>query len=301
VESDNSRCPLCGDRNTEVYLPGSVGDARGEPQAFGSSRSSVAIGDVRRCGRCGFGFTESRLTEEELSKIYATLDERVYESEDYGRWITAGRHLRVVHRYKLPPGRLLDVGCASGRFLSIAAQNGWKVAGVEPSEPFYRRARLLLADRAELLQCTLQEASLKTAPFDVITMWDVLEHVPDPVGLLVLTRSLLKDGGRLFVNVPNLDSAIAKALGKHWPMLLPEHLNYFNRKSLRFCAERAGLRTITFGRRSVSISLDYLFFRLGQHRFPLSLAIRRLLRDSWFAKCTVPVFYGECFAVMTQA
>jgi predicted SAM-dependent methyltransferase len=73
----------------------------------------------------------------------------------------------------------------------------------------------------------LETVSLE-GKFDAITAWDVLEHVPHPRAFLSACRSLLRPGGFLFLNVPDLDSWEGELLGRRWPLLLPEHLNYFN-------------------------------------------------------------------------
>ena len=129
---------------------------------------------------------------------------------------------------------MLDVGCASGHFLQEARQAGWSIAGVEPSETPHAKARETLGTNAELYCSTLEHANLEPASFDALTLWDVLEHCcPDPkAGFMKLCGSLLKPGGKLLLNVPDPDSFEARLLGRRWPLLLAEHLNYFNRKSL---------------------------------------------------------------------
>jgi SAM-dependent methyltransferase len=297
AEVDHS-CPLCSALVTSVYLCRNRRHENIGCEAFGASRTDLALSDILLCEECNFGFAERGAIEKDLAAIYENIDESVYESEDRGRWVTAARHLRIVHRYARPPGSLLDVGCASGRFLRLALDAGWQVSGVEPSKSFIRRAVSLLAGCGELMQSTFEDAKFNTPPFDVITMWDVLEHVPDPKAFLARARSLLTPRGRLFVKVPNLKSTAARVLRSRWPLLLPEHLNYFTRNSLRLCAQKAGLQVIAFRNRPVSVSLDYLFFRLGQHGFSVAEILHRALSCSRAGRWTIPVFYGECYAIM---
>jgi len=98
--------------------------------------------------------------------------------------------------------------------------------------------------------------------------------------------TLLKPGGKLFVIVPDLDSPEARVLGRKWPMLLAEHFNYFDRRSLRLCGEMVGLTWVHFGRRSVSFSLDYILLRLAQHRIPGAFVARKC-----FVPCSVVCRY----------
>ena len=202
-----------------------------------------------------------------MAELYRRMDVGIYESEVAGRKATATRHLSLLNRFTgKKNGRVLDIGCASGHFLEAARQAGWSITGVEPSEVLFARARETLGDDAELACSTLEHSSLEAESFDAVTLWDVLEHVPDPLGFMRHCRNLLKPGGKLFVNVPDLDSAEARLLGRRWPLLLAEHLNYFNRPSLRLCGDKADLEWVYFGRRRVSFSISYILFRLAQHR-----------------------------------
>jgi hypothetical protein len=131
-------------------------------------------------------------------------------------------------------------------------------------------------------------------------MWDVLEHVPQPAEFLQTAVSLLNPGGHLFVNVPDLDSLQARLLGTRWPLLLPEHLNYFNRSSLAYCGTQAGLVAIHMGRRKASFSVEYVLKRLGQHRVIGASTISRLASRFGVGRIVVPVSLGELYVVWTR-
>ena len=249
-----------------------------------------------RCAECGFTFSFERPPEDELAGLYRDMDVAVYEAEKEGRRRTAQRHFDIVSTY-VEQGSLLDVGCGSGVFLHLAAQHHWKVCGVEPCLPLYRKAETLLRGRGTLSCSTLQEASLRAASFDVITLWDVLEHVPDPAGFLEHCRGLLKPGGYVFVNVPDADSLPARLLGEHWPLWLPEHLNYFNRQSLRLCGKRAKLTHVGFDRRPTAFSVGYILHRLSQHRIPAAGAMHRAVGGTSLGKVILPIQIGELLAV----
>ena len=292
--ADFHPCPLCGDANVEIYLDGQ--DRTLSASALGPSRRDTSTGRILRCRICRFGFRQLRPGEVELSQLYSGLDENVYESEARGRSKTALRHLSIVQQYSRP-GRLLEVGCASGAFLGYAANAGWAVVGIEPSATAYARAREALPGRSELICATLQEAQLPASAFDVVTLWDVLEHVRDPAQFLRLCASLLKPGGHLFVNVPDLDSLQARLFGSHWPLLLQEHLNYFNRTSLKLCGEQAGLTWLRFGRRPASFSIEYVLYRLAQHRIFGSSIFHQFASRRAIGKIVISAPLGEIYGV----
>jgi len=224
----------------------------------------------------------------------------MYEREGRGRSRTARHHLKIVQRF-VNGGNLLDVGCASGIFLRQASEAGWRVVGVEPSTVLCAKAEKLLGDRGRVHCTTLQQANLSAASFDVVTLWDVLEHVPDPLAFVRHCTILLRPDGYLFVNVPDLDSTLARFFGRRWPLLLAEHLNYFNRASLRLCGEKAQLQLLHFGQRPARFSVEYVLYRLEQHNVMGAKLCRHVVGGDWARRATIPVWLGETFAVWRKS
>jgi len=140
-------------------------------------------------------------------------------------------------------GRALDVGSGYGFFRKALADAGFAHEGVEISAHARRVARETygfetLADLADL---PVQPS------FHLVTLWDVLEHVPDPIDLLARCRQLLLPGGVVALKTPNLDCPEADVFGPHYHSLKREHLVYFTPRSLRECAGRAGLSVLDVG------------------------------------------------------
>jgi SAM-dependent methyltransferase len=290
-------CVVCGSNRVRLFLDDVTETF--DAVAFGSSRKTVSHGRILRCDQCGFGFRQVRSTEQEIGEAYRRMDPGIYEAEAGGRAITAARHLRLIQR-RQSAGRLLDVGCASGLFLSLAAKAGWTVEGIEPSEALHQKAALALAGKGEVHLGTLEQTKLAAGSFDAITMWDVLEHVPEPVEFLARCQSLLKPDGRLYLNIPNLDSKEARLLGKRWPLLLAEHLNYFNRRSLTAAGQKAGLSWLHWGQRPSSFSTGYILYRLAQHRIPGSALLSKVARGP-LGRITIPIYLGELCVVGARA
>jgi SAM-dependent methyltransferase len=286
-------CPLCEHSEAAVYLEGE-GEAL-DASMIGPSRGIVSPGRILRCRGCGFGYRQTRFSEQKLAEMYGAMDPHLYQAEMEGRRRTAQRRLEVVRRH-VHGRRLLDVGCASGVFLELAAEAGWDATGVEPSAALCRQASKALAGKGSALCTTLECAPLAAAFFDAITIWDVLEHVPDPLAMLRKCRLLLRPGGFLFVNVPDLDSIEARILGRRWPLVLAEHLNYFNRPSLDLAGRKTGLTLVRFGRLRACFSLRYVFHRLEQHRIP-GASLGRRLAQSAAGRLLIPVSLGETYAV----
>lgn len=140
-------------------------------------------------------------------------------------------------------GRILDVGCATGLFLVAARKDGWETKGVEFSDYSSRIAR----DEHNLdvvtgkLEDALNSGRLDGESFDVVTLWDTAEHVPDPMATLKASWKALKPGGVLLIKTLNLDSDRAKEEGTGWHFFRPpKHLYYYSEKTLKEYLERAG-------------------------------------------------------------
>lgn len=288
-------CLVCANAVTEIFRDDGA-ERSLTSSDLGSSRQTVSHGKILRCHRCGFGFRAYRPSEEELASLYRELDPVVYERESRGRTLTARRHLEIVREF-VSQGRLLDVGCASGAFLSCAADRGFEVTGVEPSSALCAKAEQRLSGRGTVLCCALENSKLPQASMDVATLWDVLEHVPHPLAFLGLCASLVKNGGYVIVNVPDPESWQARLLGDRWPLLLAEHLNYFSRRSLALAGEANHLQVVRFGRRPASFTLDYVLYRLAQHRFPGAAAGHALVRRSPLGSISIPAYLGESYIV----
>jgi SAM-dependent methyltransferase len=290
-------CPVCESREPKLYLDGDEGI---HLESVGSSRTLLSHGQILRCTSCGLAYRSFRPTNVELGRLYRAADDSKYEAEMPNRWRTARRHKQIIDRYVSGTGTLLDVGCASGAFLRVMQDAGWNVEGIEPSESQFQRARKLLGDSCRIQRCLLQDAEL-TGKYDLITLFDVLEHVTEPAAFLQLASSHLKSGGHLVLNVPRVDSFIAVLLGSRWPLLLAEHLNYFTRPSLRRCGESAGLKLIRTGQRPSAFSLDYIFFRAGQHKIPGAVFLSKVLSRAKISQYSIPVWLGEIYAVFRKA
>lgn len=149
--------------------------------------------------------------------------------------------LRVMMLPPLPRGgRALDIGCSTGAFLASLAKRGWQAYGVEPDPVSAARAQKLPG--VTVFATTLEAARFESASFDLITMWHVLEHLPDPLASVREIRRLLKPGGVLIVLLPNAGSLEADIFGEYWKgMDLPRHFYHFTPATVSLLMERGGL------------------------------------------------------------
>jgi 2-polyprenyl-3-methyl-5-hydroxy-6-metoxy-1,4-benzoquinol methylase len=153
------------------------------------------------------------------------------------------RRLRVMCLGDLTPGKLLDVGCGDGAFLSRMRDKGWAVDGIDFDPKAIQSAKLKYG--LELRQGDLRSAGFGDRSFDAVTLSHVIEHVPDPLALLQEVHRILTVGGRMALTTPNPSSLGHEQYGSSWFGLdAPRHLHLFPLRTLSDLAGRAGFKVL---------------------------------------------------------
>jgi SAM-dependent methyltransferase len=211
-------------------------------------RSFIEVCDERglrhalvRCRSCRLAQVLSPPAPEELAAFYAR-----YSYESACAWQTSfatERSLEALARRLAPYrqlGRLLDVGCGAGILMQALRRHGWSAEGTELSGVAVERLR---AQGFIVHHGSLEALALDAAGYDVVVMSETIEHVLDPHQALRFAARVLRRAGVLFLTTPNVDSLSRRLLGARWRALCyPDHLFYFNLRSLSFLLRNAGFR-----------------------------------------------------------
>jgi SAM-dependent methyltransferase len=173
-------------------------------------------------------------------------------------------------------GDILDIGCSSGGFLSTLKGGSWRLHGIEIAPQMAERARLNTG--AEVFVGDALSAPFRPESFDVVTCFDVLEHVYQPKSLLEAVFKWLKPGGMFYTTLPNIDSWEARIFGSFWYGLeLPRHLFHFSPQSLTYV-----LGTVGFKKAHIETQTSYLEsstgYAYGEIRQKLGLPVRSLAK-----------------------
>jgi SAM-dependent methyltransferase len=239
---EETPCPLCGQEAGAPVLEA----------ADPLPASAGLVFAIVRCASCGLTYTNPRPDERGISRFYPADYHphrrgcKVRQARRPGSFWSRvfGRPCRE-RRGALPwpgPGRLLDFGCGTGNFLKLMADQGWQVTGLDAAVGAVGSVREEHGLTA--LVGTLPHPDLRPGSFDVITMWQSLEHVHRPLAILREAYRLLVPGGKLIVATPNIDSLPFRLFGKSWFALdLPRHLTHFTPVTLTAMLNCAGFRT----------------------------------------------------------
>lgn len=192
---------------------------------------------IVRCQRCGLIRTEN-FEEPDYKKYHR--DEEYLEFETHFRNIFLKR-VQIIEKFSPESGKVLEIGCSVGIFLTILKEKGWEVWGVEPS----KSANVAGKKGIKVVNKIFEKATLPNSYFDLIILNHTLEHLEDPLGILKKARTLLKKGGKIFVDVPNFGSLSSNLLGRRWPYLAPsEHIHHFEPRTLKKVMRKAGFKII---------------------------------------------------------
>lgn len=224
-----------------------------------TAKDAVIETDLCECP-CGHAFNTPQPTLEELDPFYNAGDYEVFDLEPMPDPVTTAERIKsATDRYNhikvVKGGNFLDIGCGLGSVVMAMSQLGMHAQGVEPSPVAAKKCQSIGLD---VFCGTLEEAKLPDANFDSMSMFHVLEHVPDPVATLTECRRILKPGGELFIGVPNFDSLLRSLVGSIWrPIQAPVHLHHFRQKSLETSARIAGLRVVQSSTESIPDHVEH--------------------------------------------
>ena len=256
---------MCGHPGHQpAFRAGTRSLAQLDPNELAPAASAfgTTLGDVVRCRSCGHGSLRRVPSADELARTYAHVEDTSSLDEESGQVATATRDLQSVRdQLTGPPGALLDIGCWTGSLLDAAQALGWDTEGIEPSDWAAARAE----QRGHPVAVgTLGDVTLQRERYQVIACCDVLEHLVDPAEATARIAALLEPGGLLFATVPDAGSRLARALGPRWWSVLPMHVQYFTRDSLRSLLARADLEVLSVRTHPKVFTRRYYADRLGE-------------------------------------
>jgi len=263
-------CPLCARRSSRILLPASYPAKLTREEilsAYSASSNHKLLDALVQCTHCNLVYLNPRIHRELILESYTNAVDPQFVIQNPHRIASFRRNLLYLERqYGLTPlhhPSVLDIGCAGGAFPKAAADAGFRVIGVEPSKWLSEdgRRRYGLDIRTGLLH----EQQLLLESFDLVTLWDVIEHLTDPSDVLAKIHSLLKPNALLVINYPDFNSLARLLLGSRWPFLLSVHLIYFTPKTITNFLQIRGFEVLSIRPFWQTLGLGYICQRASSY------------------------------------
>lgn len=230
------KCKCCHSTTFKYLFPGKD-RLHGIPGEF----------SIEECMNCGVIAVHPCLTLNEVEQYYppdyisypiAVEDERSWFRRFDRKFGVKKRCDAIVKRAEKKTGRILDLGCATGTFLNGMKQRGWECYGIEPSDfaAHYAQDRFSL----NIYHGYLEEGLFPDDYFDIITLWDVMEHLPEPLETLQIISHILKPDGLLVITTPNANAWERNSFGPYWAGWdVPRHYNIFSDETITTLLEKS--------------------------------------------------------------
>jgi 2-polyprenyl-3-methyl-5-hydroxy-6-metoxy-1,4-benzoquinol methylase len=290
-------CNLCGEKQCKVLYKSKVdSDLLSESEFNCTSIGHGDFGQIVRCSKCGLVYRNPREEDKNLLCTYKNTVDYTYNYEAKGRYLTFKRLVEFVSLFA-NAGYLCDIGCYTGVYLDLARDSGWTVLGVEPSVWASDEARKKGLD---IFTGSIEDMQYFNNNFDVITMWDVIEHLHDPLSSLKIIQHRLKKEGLLFFTTMKIDSMFVKCLGKNWPWFMKMHLYYFDSKTIVDMLKKCGFSVMCIKSYPHIVSMRYLVYKI-LHSMPFLKSLKDAYHKlSFVPNFCVPVDLGDFMLVVAK-
>lgn len=290
-------CPICSSLEFDIIYKGNFPSKLSEEflmKTYRSSSDQKLFEQVVQCTHCNVVYLNPRLSASSIVEAYAEGEDPGFISQDSMRVRTFTKALRrLSNQYQIPlidTTKLLDIGCAAGAFLRAAQILGLSVIGLEPNKWMSEYAQR--THGLDVRSGTLSDHVFSDAEFDIVSLWDVIEHVPDPAKELREIHRILKRDGLLVVNYPDFGSMPARVLGRKWPFLLSVHLTYYTPQTITKQLTEAGFTVLDIQKHWQTLELGYVLHRMIPY-FSFIRFIKKAVEFLGIARLPIKYWIGQ--------
>ena len=301
LPAEDIACNLCGSRDAQLLYPSTLTNLTPNAEDFRCTSAAYGIHPpIVRCNLCGLVYANPRWDSNVVRDSYSVVEDQTYVEEREGRVLTFSRNLKPLETLIGPDSktrRLLDVGCHIGVMVELAQQRGWEAWGVEPSTWAAEQAR---ARGLHVITGTLDSAQVPSDYFDVVTMWDVIEHLTDPAAELRNVHRVLRPDGIFAIHTIDIESWFARLMGKRWPWLMEMHLYYFSPRTLSKMLKQTGYEVISSSAQGRFLRLGYFATRIEPYSKLLYRALDAIITRMNWGNVAIPVNFGDLFTLYAR-
>ena len=294
-------CPMCGaDRSREVHKATRQEQDALHTDAYLCTNPGYGSHDrIVQCLECRLVYANPRPSSNAILDSYKIVEDPIYLAEQDGRRLTFQLHARHLEKIVGPSaGRsLLDVGCYTGVFVEVALSRGWKARGVEPS---HWAASYAQSQGLPVIEGTLETAQLPDDSEDVVTLWDVIEHLPNPLEQLREVARVTKSGGWTVLHTMDIDSLAARLMGERWPWFMDMHVVYFSQRTLATMLQQVGFEPVHSGAMGRYLRLGYFATRIAALSPLLGKPCSFLVEKLHLTHIPIPINFGDLFTLYAR-
>jgi len=255
-------------------------------------------GTIVKCNNCGLIYVDERISQKQISTYYEVANDPLYFLEQPARQKTFLGYLKRLEKMMPKKGKILDVGTNTGLFVKLAKDDGWEAFGLEPNKWAVEYAKKNYD--IDLINKPFKKNIFSKGSFDVISMWDVIEHFTDPISEIKKVIDYLRPGGMFVFSTTNPESPFAKIMGTRWPWYMEMHRVFLSSKTVQKHLENLGFNKIIFKPHFRSLSLGYLATRLQALSPLLAEVASRIVKILKVDKKIIPFYANDiydCYAV----
>lgn len=283
-------CDICGSLHCSEIFP-STSTLHKSEKFNCTSAHHGSHGRIVRCLQCGVVYTNPQLPEEKMVEMYANVEDNVYLSNLEARETTFLYNFKKFLHLIPPRGKLLEVGSYYGVFLNIAKEYGYEIHGVEPSQNAVHMAKEKYG--IETLAPTLSSLVGYDEYFDIITSWDVLEHLNHPMRELEQVAEKLKPGGIFAFSTLDYKNWYPRLLRQKWPWMMDMHIYYFDQDNICHMLEKNNLELIHVEAYCHVITFEYFLMKLGALGIPGAALLGKAVSRIFIGRMKVPFRFGD--------
>ena len=242
-------------------------------------------------------YESPRFNDNVIIESYKNAQNKMHDSQSEFRTKSFYTSLKKLEKFIPKPGaKVLDVGTAGGSFLVAAEKFGYEVEGLEPSLNLVETAK---KKNLNVFHGTIEQNNLQKQSYDMICLWDVLEHVCDPKEALLILSKLLKPDGVLLINYPDVGTKQARIFGKYFWWYLSVHLHYFTRKSIKHLSNICGFKVVHFQDHWQTLELGYLLDMAIHLKAPLARILKKITPNR-LQRLPVPYYASQTTAIVER-
>lgn len=238
-------------------------------------------------------YLDEKISQRQISTYYEVAKDPLYFSEQNARRKTFSSYLKRLERAFPEKGRLLDIGTNTGLFVRLALDQGWQAKGLEPNRWAVEFAKKNY--QINLINKPFERNTFPKNSFEVITMWDVIEHFTDPVAEIEKVYHQLKPGGLFAFSTVDPESLLAKIMGTKWSWYMDMHRAFFSHRAAKHYLKKIGFTKVVFQSHWRFLSLGYLATRLAAINPLVAKAAQRTISFLGLSKTVVPYYANDLF------